>query len=209
MREPQVSSEHYRTRSYLGKDRWISYWYQLSMVMECGPKRVLEIGPGNKTVTEFLKKQGIEVVTADIAADVKPDVVASVVSLPFPDTSFDCVLAAEVLEHIPYDDVALALSEIGRVSARYAVISLPHAGYVFSFGCKIPLLRRHDFLIKIPFFWHTHMFNGEHYWELGKRMFPIARVRKSFADAGFSIHKEQWFFDDPAHIFFILEKRAS
>src|SRR3989338_7253877 len=99
MHEPQVLGEHYRTRSYLGKDRWISYWYQVGMVMDSRPKRALEIGPGNKTVTEALIKQGIEVVTADIAADLRPDVVASVTLLPFPPESFDCVLAAEVLEH--------------------------------------------------------------------------------------------------------------
>ena len=185
----------------------MSYWHQLRMVVDCGPRRVLEIGPGNKTVTEALKKQGIEVVTADIAADLNPDVVASVTSLPFPDASFDCVLAAEVLEHLSFSDVSKALSEVHRVSKQYAMISLPHAGYVFSFGFKIPLFRRRDFLIKLPFFWKAHRFNGEHYWELGKRGYSISKVKHAFQDAGFFVESSHRYSDDPAHVFFSLRKK--
>jgi hypothetical protein len=51
------------------------------------------------------------------------------------------VLAAEVLEHIPYEEFPKALSELRRVSKRFVVLSLPHAGYVFAVGFKFPLLR--------------------------------------------------------------------
>lgn len=206
MHEPQVEKSHYTTHSYLGKDRWISYWYQLAFVTKVVPATVLEIGPGNKTVTTALKKRGVAVTTVDIAPDLEPDVVASVVSLPFPDNSFDCVLAAEILEHIPYDDVSKALSEIYRVARKHAVISLPHAGYVFSFGWKVPLIRRSDFIFKIPFFWKEHHFNGEHHWELGKRRHSVRRMKSDMQKAGYTILSVKRFFDDPAHMFFLLGK---
>ena len=209
MEGPQVEKSHYTTHSYLGKDRWVSYWYQIDFVRRSKPARVLEIGPGNKTVTDTLRRIGISVTTADIAPDLEPDVVASATALPFPDNAFDSVLAAEVLEHIPYSDVPKALSEISRVTKTYAVVGLPHAGYVFSFGFKVPAIRRLDFIVKIPFFWRRHRFNGEHHWELGKRGFSTRKVKNLMEDAGFTVKEENRFFDDPAHIFFFLEKRYS
>ncbi|MEK7077147.1 MAG: methyltransferase domain-containing protein, partial [Patescibacteria group bacterium] len=189
--------------------RWVSYWYQIDFVRRSKPVRVLEIGPGNKTVTDTLRKLGISVTTADIAPDLEPDVVASATALPFPDNAFDSVLAAEVLEHIPYSDVPKALSEISRVTKTYAVVSLPHAVYVFSFGFKVPTIRRLNFIVKIPFFWRRHRFNGEHHWELGKRRFSTRKVKNLMEDAGFIVGEQKRFFDDPAHIFFFLEKRYS
>lgn len=202
----QVSKDHYQARSYDTKDRWASYWHHMRGVMGYKPKRILEIGPGNKTVSEALKKQGIEVVTADIAEDLKPDIVASVTHLPFPDDSFDGVLAAEVLEHLPFEDFSRAIAEIRRVARRFAVISLPHAGYVFSCEFKAPLMRRCEFIWKLPFFWKTHLFNGEHYWELGKRGYPVSRIKKMMAARGFAIRDARIHADDPAHYFFLLEK---
>ena len=209
MEGPQVEKSHYTTHSYLGKDRWVSYWHQIDLIRRGRPSRVLEIGPGNKTVTDTLRRIGISVLTVDIAPDLEPDVVASAIALPFPNNAFDSVLAAEVLEHIPYSDVPKALSEICRVTKTYAVVSLPHAGYIFSFGFKVPAIRRLDFIVKIPFFWRRHRFNGEHYWELGKRGSSVRKVKKHMEDAGFTVGEQKRFFDDPAHIFFFLEKRYS
>jgi SAM-dependent methyltransferase len=203
----QVSKHHYFTSSYEGKDRWISYWYQIQFVLRCSPGNILEIGPGNKTVTESLRKRGIAVTTVDIAADLDPDVLSSVTNLPFGTDSFDMVLAAEVLEHIPFEEFGKALGEIRRVSRRWALLSLPHAGYVFSFGFKVPLLKRFDGIAKIPFFWKRHGFNGEHYWELGKRGYPVCMVKKKIREQGFALRAARLYADDPAHYFFLLEKK--
>ena len=47
------------------------------------------------------------------------------VSLPFPDDSFELVVAAEVLEHVP--DPGGMLEEIARVTSRWALVSVPDA----------------------------------------------------------------------------------
>lgn len=203
---PQVPKEHYFTRSYFNKERWISYWYQMEMAFKCSPRSLLEIGPGDRTVSETLRKRGISVTTADIAEDLSPEVRASITKLPFGDRYFDAVLAAEVLEHIRFEDIPRALQEIYRVTKGFAFIGLPHAGAVFSFGLKLPFLRRFEFIWKLSFFWKRHQFQGEHYWELGKRGFAVSRIKKLFKAQGFAIREARLYADDPAHYFFILEK---
>jgi SAM-dependent methyltransferase len=205
--KPQVTKEHYVTSSYDTKDRWISYWYQIRKVLECNPKNVLEIGPGNKSVTNALRKAGVEVTAVDIASDLQPDVIASVLELPFAKNSFDVVLCAEVLEHLPFGEFSKALIEIHRISGRFAIVSLPHAGYVFSLEFKIPLLRKIELIWKLPFFWKIHVFNGEHHWELGKRGYPVRRIKQIIVANGFGIRESGLHTDDPAHYFFVLEKQ--
>lgn len=207
MYKPQVTKDHYFTRSYFNKERWISYWYQIESVLPCSVHTLLEIGPGDHTVSETLEKRGIAVTTVDIAKDLSPNIAASITELPFREDSFDAVLAAEVLEHIRFRDLPRALEEIYRVTKRFAFFSLPHAGIVFSFGFKLPLLRRSDYIWKLPLFWKKHQFQGEHYWELGKRGFSLARIKKLFRAQGFVICETRLSADDPAHYFFILEKQ--
>lgn len=205
--KPQVTKEHYRSCSYDTKDRWVSYWYQIHKVLDLVPKNVLEIGPGNKTVTDALRKAGTEVTAVDIAPDLQPDVIASVLKLPFGENSFDAVLCAEVLEHLPFDKFTKALAEIHRVSKRFTILSLPHAGYVFSMEWKSPLLKKKQWIWKLPFFWKVHRFNGEHYWELGKRGYSVGKIKRIITAEGFVIREGEIHADDPAHYFFVLEKK--
>jgi SAM-dependent methyltransferase len=74
--------------------------------------RILDIGCGGRPYRRFLA-DGSSYVGLDSNPDVGPDVIGSVLALPFPDASFDGVICTEVLEHVP--DPALALDEINRV----------------------------------------------------------------------------------------------
>jgi SAM-dependent methyltransferase len=84
--------------------------------------QVLEVGPGEGWLCSLLSRRGHHVVATDLArkwvSGVPPDrvtgrVAAAMTSLPFRGASFDAVIAAEVLEHIPELDAAL--SEAARV----------------------------------------------------------------------------------------------
>src|SRR3989344_6985651 len=91
----QVSQDHYYNLKYDTKERWMSYWYQVKEVLSFEPQTVLEIGVGNMTVSDYLKKLGIKITTCDFDKNLKPDVVASVLSLPLDRNSIDVVLCAE------------------------------------------------------------------------------------------------------------------
>lgn len=47
-------------------------------------------------------------------------------ALPFPDNSFDLVLCAEVLEHIPTADLPAVCSELQRVTRKQVIIGVPY-----------------------------------------------------------------------------------
>jgi ubiquinone/menaquinone biosynthesis C-methylase UbiE len=168
---------------------------------------VLEVGIGSGIVTEVLKKIGIGVTTLDIDENLRPDVVGSVTEIPLPDASADVVLAAEILEHIPFNEFPRALEEMHRVSRRFAYITLPYPGYTFSFAGKAPMFPRFGLVLKIPFFWKRRTSTPEHYWELRLRGFPLRKIKREIKRAGFAVSKKAVYPDDPAHYHFLLEKR--
>lgn len=200
----QVDKTHYSGLAYSSQERWNSYFHQLDLVKKTGAQSILEVGVGSGVVVQELTRRGLQVTTLDIAEDLVPDILGSVTDIPLPDKSFDLVLAAEILEHIDPKDLPQALCEIARVSKSSVIISVPQPGYVFSTIIKIPLIKRFSLLCKIPFFWKKHKFNGEHYWELGKKGTPASWFLREAKVAGLQLIIKKSFADDPAHLFFLF-----
>jgi ubiquinone/menaquinone biosynthesis C-methylase UbiE len=202
--DQQVTKSHYEGKAYRSQERWNSYWHQLDLVSRIKPKTLLEVGLGEGVVARELGNRGVTVTTLDIAEDLHPDIVGSVTAIPVEAQSYDAVLACEILEHIKFEDVPAALSEVARVARTHVIISIPHPGYVFSLTFKLPLLPRVSLLAKIPFFWKTHAFNGEHYWELGKQGFSRRQFLALTKEAGLHLVASKSYADDPAHRFFLF-----
>lgn len=204
----QVTKEHYE--NYDTPERFISYYFQIENVLALKPSNVLEIGIANKVVSNYLQSKGIKVTTCDIDDELKPDVIADIRKLPFKDKEFDLVIACEVLEHIPFADFKEALKEIRRVSDKHAVISIPYAtfsiyGYIKPF---IGLKPRTFFIKLIERFFQEHHFDGQHYWEMGKKDHSRKKTRENIISSGWRIIKEFAQPFDPYHYFFILKKEA-
>lgn len=203
----QVKKDHYFNLNYDKKERWISYWYQINEVVKKNPESVLEIGVGNRTVSDYLKKAGIKVTTCDFDTSLKPDVLADVLKLPFKEKCFDVVLCAEVLEHLPFNKFKKALFEIKRVCKLYSIITLPHYSLTnFYLGIKlIPYIKRLELSLKVDFPFQ-HKFEGEHHWEIGKKSFPLKKIEVDIEKTGFRIEKSYYPKENPRHHFFILKK---
>lgn len=203
----QVSKSHYYNLEYDTKARWISYWYQINEVISQNPKSVLEIGSGNKTVSSYLKKIGLKITTCDFDKTLEPDVVANVLKLPFKQNTFDVVICAEVLEHLQFKYFAKALKEIYRVTKKTAIVSLPHFSLTnLYFGIKIiPFIPKNEICLKVdyPF---DHKYDGEHYWEIGKKAYPLSRIKREIIKSGFSIQRMYYPKENPRHHFFVLQK---
>lgn len=203
----QVDKHAYNFARYSHPGRFVSYYHQIKEVLGVVPGTVLEIGVGDGVLRDYvLRNTNIRYTSADIAEDLKPDVVADLSNkLPFPDASFDAVCAFEILEHMPFERFNHALSELARVSKKHVIISLPHFGPPITFSCKIPFMPEIKFAWKIPVP-KKHRFNGQHYWEIGKRGFPVRRIRRALTKH-FFIKKDFIPFENQYHHFFVLEKR--
>ena len=202
--KPQVDKSHYAFSRYAFEGRFVSYYRQLKEVLALNPKSVLEVGAGDRVFGNFIKDNtDVSYTCVDVADDLHPDVVGSVLALPFAGKSYDVVCAFEVLEHLPFERFDKALSELARVARMYVAISVPHFGPMLSLSLKIPFLPLLRFAVKIPFP-RRHAFNGQHYWELGKRGYPVSLVRKRLAEHG-RIVRDFVPFGSPYHHFFVVE----
>src|SRR5438270_13315735 len=92
----------------------VRYEPVLRLVREAGGETVLEVGAGPQGLLRLLDGE-LRVTAVDVAsfesADEEGRVVADARALPFPDESFDVVVALDMLEHV----------EIGRASCRERV----------------------------------------------------------------------------------------
>jgi ubiquinone/menaquinone biosynthesis C-methylase UbiE len=201
----QVNKDAYSFRKYCYPERWSSYYEQLKSVVGLDIKEILEIGCGDGVFREYIKNNTpIKYSSLDIATDLNPDYVGSVTEMPFEDMKFDCVCAFEVLEHISFEQFGDALMELKRVSKKYVVLSIPHFGPMIKFELKIPFFSGIRVSFKVPFP-KKHNFNGQHYWEIGKRSYSQKRIL-TLCEKHFNIIKHYVPFDAPYHHFFILEK---
>jgi hypothetical protein len=206
MMEKQVNKDFYSFERYCTKDRWASYHYQLDEIVKTRSSSILEVGVGDRVVENYIKHNtGIAYTSVDIAEDVGADVIASINKLPFENNSFDAVCAFEVLEHLPYETLPSSLSEMARVARNKVLISVPHFSPPLKFLFKIPFLPEIALAFKIPFPL-AHEFNGQHYWELGKKGYSAGRFRKHLEDK-FVIEKEFIPFENQYHHFFVLSPK--
>jgi len=200
----QVEKEHYDFKKYCYPDRWVSYYYQLQEVLDLSPQTILEIGVGDGVFKQYIKNNtNIQYTNTDIAEDLKPDVVGTIENLSFKNDSFDIVCAFEVLEHLPFEKFEGSLMELKRVSSRHVIISLPHFGPAIKLSFKIPFIEETKFAFKIPFP-KVHIFNGEHYWEIGKKGYPAYKIR-AILKKYFVIKKDFVPFENQYHHFYVLE----
>ncbi|MBN2754695.1 MAG: class I SAM-dependent methyltransferase [Candidatus Goldbacteria bacterium] len=174
--------------------------------MSLKPDTVLEAGVIYGFVSNYLKYRGINVTTLDINKEVKPDVVGSVTSMPFKDSSFDIAACFQVLEHLQFEEFEKALSELSRVSRRHVIISLPDITRHIQFYIKIPKIAEIKKILELPRFKDpVHVFDGQHLWEIGKRGYSLNRILQCI-NKKFNVVKTYRVFEMPYHRFFVLEK---
>jgi SAM-dependent methyltransferase len=96
----------------------------LDLVVElCGPGpgvTAIDVATGGGHVARRLREAGSEVVSVDPAPGMEPDVIARAEELPFADATFDVAVCRIAAHH--FDDVALAVRELARVSRDRVVV---------------------------------------------------------------------------------------
>jgi SAM-dependent methyltransferase len=218
-------------QAYLSPDwddvvQWLSYWHQIERVLAHLPvgARLLEIGPGNGTVSAYLRARGYRVVTLDHDPALTPSVVGDVAALPFAPQTFDGVICCEVLEHVPFADALAALGELRRCVRSVCVVSLPYQSVYLSV-CALPFYARVldplfrwlgwsprrpvRFSLRLPLFFLRRPFTSQHHWEMGLRGYSHRRIEQAFAEAGFRVRSRGSHLLYGYHEYYVLEKNLA
>jgi len=85
-----------------------------------GARTALDVATGGGHVGRRLREAGLEVVTADPAPGMRPDVICPAEHLPFADSSFDLVVTRIAPHH--FSDIALAVGEMARVARERLIV---------------------------------------------------------------------------------------
>jgi len=208
MIKPQIEPDEYAPLKYNSPERLYSYGSQIETILETKPQHILEIGIGNGFVSRYLRDCGVRVVTLDLDARLKPSICGSVTDLPFIDNSFSTVSCCEVLEHLPYEIVPKALTELARISKQNVVISVPEVSPYFQWAYDLPFIG-HGRALRSLHFWpwgKDHVFDGEHYWELGKKNYSLHAFMKTLESAGLTVLSYNRALSNPYHRFFVTKK---
>ena len=100
------------------------------------PKKILDAGCGEgftlerlrtRSIGQVLKGVDLQQKAIELGRQVHPQLdmqQGSVYELPFENDTFDVVICSEVLEHLEHPEKAL--KELGRVTRKYIVISVPN-----------------------------------------------------------------------------------
>lgn len=84
---------------------------------------------------------------------------------------------------------------------------MPDTNRVYQFNVQIPKIGEIKKLIPLPQLRQLlHKFDGQHYWEIGKKGYPLNRITNDIKNAGFKIVKTYRVFEIPYQRFFVLKK---
>jgi hypothetical protein len=201
----QVEADHY-LGPYLNLPRMMTYWYQAAGVRRCKGRDVLEVGLGMGLTSWILRRWGLNVRSLDLDAALGPSCSGDVRAMPFADGSFDTILIAEVLEHLPIEEMSPCLAELRRVARRHVVVTLPCPLIGIHVGVNLPLLEPVFVALGVRQLSRPR-FDGQHYWELDRRGYPKRRIRRLLRAAGFEIVREFRPGLSLYNYFFVLRKR--
>ena len=209
-----------------------SHLTQIYLALKTNPKKILEIGIGNKIVSSTLKNY-CDVVTADIDNSLKPDFILDISNSQdfnqFNDNSFDLIILCEVLEHVPYSNIDSIFKSLRRITKKYVLISVPNQKNIY----ELTLFKKgYDNKIFAPYFRILNLFieiinrfgtvladiqynmkrkkrkfkfDGEHYWELGIENYSIEKFENQIQKY-FKIIKQGRLRENFYHHFFLLKK---
>lgn len=184
--EIQVKNEHYKFLKYVSRGRWDSYYDQIFFIEKYIPneQNILEIGGGLSINKFLLSKESYNIKTADIDKSLQPDYEMDLFDIfSIDDYNYNWILAFQVLEHIEYEDF-LEFLKISSLNKKKLLISLPYVGITIKFAFYMSLYgeRKIEFIFRIPLFFKEHRFNGQHYWEVGKKGYSVNKIKQDISN---------------------------
>ncbi len=109
--------------------RFVHYCRICRMALKTKAKNILEIGPGDHLVTDFLRRKGLRVDTMDNDPMLYPDYQRDIRHPWEIDKKYECIVAAEVFEHLPFKYLDAITHEAWKhiEAGGWFIVSLPHS----------------------------------------------------------------------------------
>jgi hypothetical protein len=209
----------------LDEKHFSSYYVQLREILglpKSEVESILEIGPGQGILKSLLLNYPYRLTTLDISDNNAPDIVCDILHCPIKEKTFDLVMCFQVLEHIPYSHFSKIISLMASIARSYVFISIPYQRNTISFRMTLTLVNRYisrlsgSYNLTLPIHVPQRDISEKalakredkqnpHYWEAGRRSFPIKRIVGDIESDGLSIVSRFHNPDFPYH-YFILSK---
>ena len=196
----QFSFERYYHLAHINFATWYRFFYIFREIIDFKPENILEIGEGSGVIRNCLGSAVKEYKTLDVNEKLAPDILSDVRRFKNElREKFQCVIAADILEHIPFSDFAGSIRNIFDylLPGGEAVITIPHRRYHFLFMTSatrphvltIPIgfLKLHDFYSR--FIRRKIEIDPHHCWEIGDGKIERQKIESIFKESGFVISK--------------------
>jgi len=198
---------------------WNRYYFIIKEIIRIKPKTILEIGAGSEIVKNCVKGLVEDYRVMDINEKLKPDILSDLRDFrPELKEKFDCLVCAEVLEHMPFRDLEKNLDNIRRylIQSGKLLITIPHRRARFMiitpFNYQKPIIFTLPFFIKSsPKSFYNQVIKRKiwidphHCWEIGDGKIEKRDVETAMEKVGFNIEK----FMKLLHVdFWVLTKKA-
>lgn len=196
---------------------WTRHFHVLRDLCELESGDLLEVGTGDGVVRRCLQPLVRSYTVVDINPQLQPDVLADLRE-PQPSLAgrFDAVVCTEVLEHIPFADLALCLRQLHgylRPGGRL-YMTLPHRkGHMLVVTPRQRLLkwRFPVGLTSLSEAWNRFVrrriwIDPHHCWEMGDGHVTRAQVNERIAAAGFTAVR---FAELPYCDYWVLQSRPA
>ncbi len=224
--DPELLKERLRA---IEERRFSSTYLQVKSVTDIGDNvaSILEVGPGSGYFASITKLLEYDVTTTDIKSRNNPDYLGDFRELKI-STTFDMVVAFEVLQHIPYSEFRSSLTKLRDLSNRYVLISLPASVHSFGLSINLPSLisprrlglawLRGTHSMYVNWEWPRKKYYPEsewsdrsdywnpHYWEVGRKEYPRSNVLKEIRQCGLKILWHKYNQNYTHHLFILAEK---
>ena len=182
---------------------WYRYYFIIKEVINFKPNSILEIGAGNEVVKNCLKNFVKDYKVIDINQKLNPDILADLKEFKLElKGKFDCLICAEVLEHMFFEDFQKNLMNIHSYLNHNgkAIITIPHRRTRIMIVS--PLSFQKAKIIELPFWLKSSLksfyeqvikrkiwIDPHHRWEIGDGKVKQKDIEDIIQKAGFSIEK--------------------
>jgi len=177
---------------------WFRYAAIIKELTNQKPQSVLEVGPGEGVIKNVMKQFVEKYDTLDVNPKLSPTYEGDVRDYKRElAEKYDCVIAADILEHIHFEDLETALKNINaylRTGGR-ALITIPHRSHYFFWMTSWKHKPR---IIRVPTLkWFLRPFgkkvaiDPDHQWETDDGKHKIKDVEEVMQRAGFRIEKRE------------------